>query len=256
MRAELRLVDRSMTAITWPFLVTGMASARTGTPLVQSGSLSRQIRCSVRAVSSSAALPWTALGADHVVGERRGPRRRPHLRDGHPAASRRAVWRPDGHPQDQVGERQVGEELPVGHQRVQPLQVGAAEAGVAPGEVGKRRHAPIMLHSRPRHFQRSGNGPRMAESVNRRRNFLIRGTTWHYSPMEASRSAAPGCASTRPPGRPRACAVASYRAPPGAALLDLASNDYLGLSGDPRLARGGGSARPHAGAPARPAPAW
>ena len=60
MRAEFRLVFRSMTAITRPALVTGIVSARTGTPVVQSGSLSRQIRRSYRAVSSSGLSPAPA----------------------------------------------------------------------------------------------------------------------------------------------------------------------------------------------------
>ena len=52
---------RSITAITRPARVTGMVSARTGTPVVQSGSLSRQIRRSARAVSSSALSPGSAF---------------------------------------------------------------------------------------------------------------------------------------------------------------------------------------------------
>ena len=50
-RAELRLVDRSMTAMTRPLLTTGMVSCRTGTPRLHSGSPSRQIRQSRRAAS-------------------------------------------------------------------------------------------------------------------------------------------------------------------------------------------------------------
>ena len=61
-RAELRLVFRSITAITRPARVTGMVSARTGTPVVQSGSLSRQILRSSRAVSSSVLTPgWASV---------------------------------------------------------------------------------------------------------------------------------------------------------------------------------------------------
>ena len=64
------------------------------------------------------------LGAHHVVGERGRPGRRPHLRHRHPARVERALGRARRHPQDEVGERQVGEELPVRHEGVQPLQVG------------------------------------------------------------------------------------------------------------------------------------
>ena len=70
MRAPFRLVDRSITPITWPSLVTGIASARTGTPDVQSGSLSRWMRRSARAVSSTGrspgltTVPTTSSGND------------------------------------------------------------------------------------------------------------------------------------------------------------------------------------------------
>jgi hypothetical protein len=62
-----------MTAITSPFLVTGMASARTGTPLVQSGSLSRQMRRSPRAVSSSDRRPWPIWVPTTSSGKEVGP---------------------------------------------------------------------------------------------------------------------------------------------------------------------------------------
>ncbi len=70
MRAPFRLVDRSMTPITRSSLVTGIASARTGTPEVQSGSLSRWMRRSRRAVSSTGrspgptTVPTTSSGND------------------------------------------------------------------------------------------------------------------------------------------------------------------------------------------------
>ena len=44
----------------------------------------------------------------------------------------------------QVGEGQVGEQLPVRHQRVQVLDVGLAEAGMAPGQVVQRGHSIII----------------------------------------------------------------------------------------------------------------
>jgi len=64
------LVHRSITAITRPARITGMPSVRTGTPFVQSGSLSRQIRCSADTMSSSrlssdpANVPTTSSGSD------------------------------------------------------------------------------------------------------------------------------------------------------------------------------------------------
>ncbi len=57
MRAELRLVLRSMTAMTWPSRVTGIDSRRTGTPRVHSGSPSRQIRRSRWADSRKGRAP-------------------------------------------------------------------------------------------------------------------------------------------------------------------------------------------------------
>ena len=78
-------------------------------------------------------------GADHVVRERGGPGGGAHLGDGQPAGA--VLGRC---PQDQVGERQVGEELPVRHQRVQVLDVGLTEAGMAPGQVVQRGHSIII----------------------------------------------------------------------------------------------------------------
>src|SRR5262245_6418687 len=70
--------------------------------------------------------------------------------------------------------------------------------------------------------------------------------TWHYSRMEALTSGA-----FDPLARLRARAAARAGAglrrrlvtrQPGNSLLDLASNDYLGLAGDPRLAEASASA--------------
>jgi hypothetical protein len=89
-------------------------------------------------------LSWCDLRANHVVGKRGRPRRRPHLRHRHPARVARALRCPRRHPQDQVGEREVGEELPVRHEGVQPLQLWPGQAGEVSCEVGERRHAPMM----------------------------------------------------------------------------------------------------------------
>ena len=45
------------------------------------------------------------------------------------------------------------------------------------------------------------------------------------------------------------------RGPDHDGLIDLASNDYLGLCGDERITAAAGG-RPASGAPARPDPAW
>ncbi len=62
-----------MTAIARPFLVTGMASARTGTPDVQSGSLSRWMRRSMRAVSSTGRSPGATWVPTTSSGNEVGP---------------------------------------------------------------------------------------------------------------------------------------------------------------------------------------
>src|SRR5690606_1982969 len=69
--------------------------------------------------------------------------RRATLRDGDEVAVRR------GEPQHEVGEREVGDHLPVPHEQVQPLVVRRAEVGVAGDEITHGRHGP----------QRRGVGP-------------------------------------------------------------------------------------------------
>ncbi len=81
----------------------------------------------------------TGHGPDHVILERRGTGRRPHLGQGQPAA---VVA--DRRPQDQVGEGQVGQQLPVRDQRMQPLHVGVTERGAARSQVVQRRHSTII----------------------------------------------------------------------------------------------------------------
>ncbi len=73
--------------------------------------------------------------ADHVVlvGGRAGVG--PHLGDRDvPDAV------PGGDPQDQVGEGQVGEQLPLRDQHVQPLHIGTGQGGVAADEFVQRGH--------------------------------------------------------------------------------------------------------------------
>ena len=67
---------------------------------------------------------------------------------------------PVGHPQHQVGEGQVGEQLPVGDQQVQPLQVRVSEGGVLAYEVVQAGHPPSLQVCRdfptsPRHVPHS-----------------------------------------------------------------------------------------------------
>ena len=48
------------------------------------------------------------------------------------------------HPEDEVREGQVGQQLPVAHEQVQPLGVGALQPGVLLKELGERRHGPRL----------------------------------------------------------------------------------------------------------------
>ena len=78
-------------------------------------------------------------GADHVVGDRRGRRHRADLGECHPAGAVVQL-----RPQHQVGEGQVGQQLPVGQQHVQPVDVGLGQPGLAQRKVGQGRHAAII----------------------------------------------------------------------------------------------------------------
>ena len=131
---------------------TGIASCRAGVSPYQTGSPSRQIR------------PWRVrdvqvrhLGtaddpADLVVlvrGRRGG---RAHLGDAE-ERPRLPVRRAYRHPEQQVGEGQVGQQLPVAGEPVQVVDVGRAEAGVLLGEIAQRGHGakpatPLFLERR------------------------------------------------------------------------------------------------------------
>ena len=82
-----------------------------------------------------------------LVRGRRGGRA--HLGD---AEERRRCRRADRHPQQQVGEGQVGEQLPVAGEPVQVVDVGGTEAGVLLDEVAQRGHGvqPAMRRGRLR----------------------------------------------------------------------------------------------------------
>ena len=84
-------------------------------------------------------LPGGQNGSDNVIGKGRRPGRRAHLRQRHPAGPA-----PQRRPQDQVRERQVGQQLPVGHKRVQPVKAGLGEVRMPAGKVGQGRHSAII----------------------------------------------------------------------------------------------------------------
>ncbi len=97
-------------------------------------------------------LSRTDVLTHDVVGEGGGTGRRPHLGDGNPSDAGRTRRSTQRHPQDQVGEGQVREKLPVGHQGVQPLHVAAGQVCVVPREVGQGRHFPIMTRAGQQKF--------------------------------------------------------------------------------------------------------
>ncbi len=92
--------------------------------------------------------------ADHVVQVRGGAGVRPHLRQRDVAG---AV--PGRHPQHQVGEGEVGEQLPLGHQEVDPLHIGAVQGGVVAHQLVQGRHPPTL--SGPPGGPRARNFPQL-----------------------------------------------------------------------------------------------
>ncbi len=68
--------------------------------------------------------------ADHVVLVRGRAGVGPHLRDGDIAGAVAG-----GNPQHEVGEGEVGEQLPLRDQQMQPLEIGVTESGVLADEV-------------------------------------------------------------------------------------------------------------------------
>src|SRR5699024_5300488 len=73
-------------------------------------------------------------GADHVVVVHSRPGGRPRVRDGHVVS---VVGR---QPEHQVGERQVGDHLPVADQQVQPLGILRAQSAVLLDQFTHRGH--------------------------------------------------------------------------------------------------------------------
>ena len=96
-----------------------MSSRMVGTGLADDA------RCE-RAASSSIDAPRPARrAADDVVVEDHRAGVRPHVRHGPPAVQAAA------HPQHEVGEGQVGDQLPVADEQVQPLRLGGLEVVVS-----------------------------------------------------------------------------------------------------------------------------
>src|SRR4030081_2978929 len=83
--------------------------------------------------------------ADDVFRVRRRCRRRPHVRDTDKVTA--AGVQPFGHrdPEHEVGERQVGEQLPLGDYRLQVIGGLAGQSGVLCQQVGKGRHGDYSI---------------------------------------------------------------------------------------------------------------
>ena len=62
-------------------------------------------------------------------------------------------------PQDQVRERQVGDDLPVGDEQVQPLDVVTVEVGVGAGDLVEGGHTWTLLEAAEKHGIHGESGP-------------------------------------------------------------------------------------------------
>ena len=85
------------------------------------------------------------VGADEVVRDDRGRRRRPHLGDGHEPA-----LVPGGHPQDEVAQREIGEQRPLLHDSGEQVDVLEAEVGPLLDDAGEGGHEPRGYAGPPR----------------------------------------------------------------------------------------------------------
>lgn len=79
-------------------------------------------------------------GADDVLGMRGGRGGRPGVRDAHEIAAVGLVLGGHRDPQQEVGERKVGQQLPLRDDGLQVVGRFAGEAGVLGEQVGKGRH--------------------------------------------------------------------------------------------------------------------
>ena len=115
---------------------TGIASTRTGTSSRHSGSPSRTSRPASYAASSSGRRPAGTKVPSDVVDQRGRAGGRAHL-PGRPEPPAVAV----GQPQHQVGEGEVGDDLPVRHQQLEPRRRPRrrGRCGCAPGRSGTAR---------------------------------------------------------------------------------------------------------------------
>src|SRR5580698_1647759 len=212
-----------MTAITRPFLVTGMASVRTGTPLVQSGSLSRQMRRSSRATSSRR---WSSTAADVPTTS--------SWNEVGPVVGR--IWASAIQPFSPI--------RPMSLIRAHKIRsANDRSASSCQSETSECSHSTSASSRLVWLLARSfkvGTQPSSHSNL-----------PWHYvevSVSEQETSRRPAASEQGSTALDRLRAAARVRAAAGLeralwsrdpgfdGLLDLASNDYLGLCGDPRLA--------------------
>ena len=132
-------MDRSITAITRSPGVTGIVSCRTGTPVVHSGSPSRQIRRSRNAAASERPCPAGRTVPDDVVRQARWARS-----SGASAPAPPSRTRPAAAP-TAPGRRTTGRPAAASRRSARAASRGPGR-GARPGagEVGQRRHSVII----------------------------------------------------------------------------------------------------------------
>jgi hypothetical protein len=79
--------------------------------------------------------------ADHVLAVRRQGGGRAGLGDTDEGGAL------DRHPQEEVSEREVGEELPLGHHHLQVVDLASGQAGVLGEEIGEGAHSTTAMRS-------------------------------------------------------------------------------------------------------------
>ena len=144
MRTPSRLVLRATTAMTRSAATYGdrlHADRHVVAPL---GVALADQPAALEGRSSRGRRPVGTNVPDDVVDECGRAGRRPHL-----AGRPEAPALPVRQPQHQVGEGEVGDDLPVRHQQLQPRHVLVVEVRVAAHQIGQGRHA-AQVRGKPR----------------------------------------------------------------------------------------------------------
>ena len=156
------------------------------------------------------------LLADEVAVEQRRRARRPRVGDRHEAVVTRR------HPQHDVREGEVGEQLQVADEHVQPVDVGLTAAALGEDEITEGRHRPSVVRDP------AGTAPDAARSARGRRGCRGRGSrrrsgcralssrrpaAWVRTRIRAAARAGAraGCGRARTRGGPRGAGCAERR---------------------------------------------